>query len=168
MPPNLVLVHAHPPHNATVLLDNYFGQQFNSLNSDVKVHPKSGAIFFTDVTVDSGAAGGFLGRNTTLPSTIYAFDVERKSQVFLNRRVFTYVDAGIPDGLQVDTAGNIYSGCADGVHVWNKEGTLIGKFFLGAESANLVFAGKGMLVILAERVVYLAEIAADGVDLAVD
>ncbi|KZT06693.1 D-lactonohydrolase-like protein [Laetiporus sulphureus 93-53] len=218
MPPNLVLVNAYPPHNATVLLDNYFGRQFNSLN-DVRVHPKGKAIFFTDVTygwlnhfrpppllpnqvyrfdpdtghvrvvadgfmrcnglafskdgktvyiADSGAAAGFLGRNTTQPSTIYAFDVEPKSQVFLNRRVFAYVDAGVPDGLQVDTAGNVYSGCADGVHVWNKEGTLIGKFFLGAESANLVFAGKGKLVMLAETVVYLAQIAADGVNLAVD
>ena len=50
--------------------------------------------------------------------------------------------------------------------MWNKEGTLIGKFFLGASSANMVFAGKGRLVIMAETNVYLAEIAAEGLDLA--
>ena len=44
--------------------------------------------------------------------------------------------------------------------VWNAEGTLIGKFFLGTLSANLVFAGDGRLVIMAETAVYLAEIAA--------
>jgi gluconolactonase len=48
-PPSLTLVNPDPPFNATVLLDNFFGRQFNSLN-DVKVHPKSGKFFFTDVT----------------------------------------------------------------------------------------------------------------------
>lgn len=48
-PPSIVLANPRPPYNVTVLLDNYFGRQFNSLN-DVKVHPKSGKFFFTDVT----------------------------------------------------------------------------------------------------------------------
>jgi len=95
----------------------------------------------------------------------YAFDVESKSQVFLNRRVFAHVDSGVPDGVQVDTSGNVYASCADGVHVWDKQGTLIGKFFLGTESANMVFAGSGKLVILAETTIYLAQIAADGTNL---
>lgn len=47
LPPSLALVNPNPPHNVTILLDNFFGRQFNSLN-DVKVHP-SGKIFFTDV-----------------------------------------------------------------------------------------------------------------------
>ena len=46
------------------------------------------------------------------------------------------------------------------VQVWNSEGTLIGKFFVGGVSANLVFAGNGRLVILAETAIYFAEIAA--------
>lgn len=49
LPPTLALVNPAPPHNTTILLDNFFGRQFNSLN-DVKVHRPSGAIFFTDVT----------------------------------------------------------------------------------------------------------------------
>jgi gluconolactonase len=44
--PSIALINPLPPYNVTVLLDNYFGRQFNSLN-DVKVHP-SGKIFFTD------------------------------------------------------------------------------------------------------------------------
>lgn len=47
LPPSIALVNPNPPHNTTVLLDNYFGRQFNSLN-DIKVHP-SGKLFFTDV-----------------------------------------------------------------------------------------------------------------------
>lgn len=46
--PAIARVNPAPPHNVTVLLDNYYGRQFTSLN-DIKVHP-SGKIFFTDVT----------------------------------------------------------------------------------------------------------------------
>lgn len=46
-PPNIALVNPRPPYNSTVILDNYLGRQFNSLN-DIKVHPKSKAVFFTD------------------------------------------------------------------------------------------------------------------------
>ena len=49
LPPSLALVDPTPPHNTTVLLDNFFGRQFNSLN-DVKIHPGSNKLFFTDVT----------------------------------------------------------------------------------------------------------------------
>lgn len=210
-PPSIALVNPLPPHNVTVLLDNYYGRQFNSLN-DIKVHP-SGKLFFTDVIygflnsfrpaplmpnqvyrfdpdtgavrvvadgfdkcngiaftadgntayiADSGAALSNAGTNQTEPSTIYAFDVDPHTHVFKNRRVLAYIDAGIPDGIQVDTKGNIYSGTADGVQVWNSSGDLLGKFFLGTTSANMVFAGDGRLVILAETKVFLAKIAAKG------
>ena len=49
--------------------------------------------------------------------------------------------------------------------VWNPEGTLVGKFFVGAGSCNVAFAGDGKLVILAERAIYLARVVACGVDL---
>ena len=49
IPPSLVLVDPANPSNTTVLLDNFFGRQFNSLN-DVKIHPKTGKLFFTDST----------------------------------------------------------------------------------------------------------------------
>lgn len=42
---------------------------------------------------------------------------------------------------------------------------MLGKFFLGTTSANLVFANKGQLVILAETQIVLAQIAAEGFDL---
>ncbi|KAJ7040712.1 D-lactonohydrolase-like protein [Mycena alexandri] len=197
LPPSIALVNPNPPHNATVLLDNFFGRQFNSLN-DIKIHPTSGNIFFTDTVygwlnhfrpeplmpnqvyrlnpdtgavrvvatdfdrnngiaftgdgktayvTDTGAQGGFLGINQTQPATIYAYDVDPTTET------------GIPDGIQVDTEGNVYSGCGDGVQVWNSAGDLIGKIFLGTTSANMAFAGPGRLVIMAETKIFLAEIA---------
>lgn len=49
LPPNLAVVNPASPHNTTVLIDNFFGRPFNSIN-DVKVHRQTGNIFFTDVT----------------------------------------------------------------------------------------------------------------------
>ncbi|KAJ3933060.1 MAG: D-lactonohydrolase-like protein [Lentinula lateritia] len=215
LPPSIVLVNPLPPYNATVLLDNYFGRQFVSLN-DIKVHPTNGKLFFTDVdygflnlfrpaplmpfqvyrfdpvtsavrvvadgfnkpngiaftpdgnTVyvsDTGASGGFLGNNLTLPASIYAFDVDPVTHAFKNRRVLAYADAGVPDGIQLDSNGNIYSGCADGTQVWAPDGTLLGKFFLGMSTAEMIFAGDGRLVILAETKMYLAKIAAKSIPL---
>jgi len=216
LPPNLVMVNPNPPYNTTVLLDNYFGRQFNSLN-DVKVHRASGNIFFTDPTYgylngfrpapeiptqvyrynpttgavkvvadgfykcngvafnpsetvayvsDTGISGGFEGTDQTLPATIYAFDIDPLTQAFTNRRVFAYADAGVPDGLQLDSLGNVYSGTGEGISVWNPEGTLIGKFFLNSTAAEMIFAGPGRLVILDETTLYLAKIQAQGIDLA--
>ena len=47
-PPSIVLVNPKPPYDATVLLNNFLGRRFNSLNN-IKVHP-TGKILFTDVT----------------------------------------------------------------------------------------------------------------------
>lgn len=80
--------------------------------------------------------------------------------MFLNRRIFAYTDTGIPDGVQVDAAGNVYAGCGDGVQVWSSGGTLLGKFFIETTSANMVFAGDGRLVIMAETKIFVAKIAA--------
>lgn len=66
---------------------------------------------------DTGGSGGFLGNNGTEPATIYEFDVDARTDAFLNRRVFAYIDTGVPDGVQLDTAGNVYAGTGEGVQV---------------------------------------------------
>ncbi|KAF4993112.1 hypothetical protein FGRMN_6727 [Fusarium graminum] len=43
----LYLMNPKSPYNTTVLVDNYFGRQFNSIN-DVSVNPRNGDIYFTD------------------------------------------------------------------------------------------------------------------------
>ncbi|KAF9223171.1 calcium-dependent phosphotriesterase [Gyrodon lividus] len=214
LPPSIVLVSPSPPYNTTVLLDNFYGRQFNSLN-DIKVLPGTDIMFFTDPSygwlngfrpepmlpsqvyrfdpstgqvrvvadqfvhpngiaftpdgrtafvTDTGMNSGLFGINQTLPTTIYQFDVDSVTQAFTNRRVFAYADSGLPDGIQLDTMGNIYSGCGEGTHVWNSEGTLIGKFFLNSTSAEMIFTKSG-LVILNEEAIYLANIQAQGANL---
>ena len=91
--------------------------------------------------------------------------MDPETQSFANRRVFAYSDSGIPDGIQLDTNGNVYSGCGDGTHVWNSEGTLIGKFFLNSTTAEMMFTKSGLLI-LDEETIYLANIQAQGIDLA--
>lgn len=49
--------------------------------------------------------------------------------------------------------------------MWNPDGVLLGKFFVDAVSANMVFAGDGRLAILAETNVYLVHFAAKGFSL---
>lgn len=57
--------------------------------------------------------------------------------------LFAYVPVGIPDGVHCDTNGNVYSGCGDGVYVWNKDGTLIGNIYTGGTSANFQVSWHG-------------------------
>ncbi|KAF8987253.1 D-lactonohydrolase-like protein [Cyathus striatus] len=209
LPSAVVLLNPKAPFNATVLVDNFFGRQFNSMN-DIKIHP-SGKIFFTDPSFgflnmekpapqlpnqvysldpdtrlvrvvadqlqlpngiafntngkiafvsDTGFLGAQFNVNTTGTSTIYAYDVDPDTLMFNNRRVFAYVDAGIPDGIQVDTQDNVYAATADGVQIFNKKGVLIGKVFVGSNVANMAFAGPDILVILANTSIFAASIKA--------
>lgn len=100
----------------------------------------------------------------TLWCNSYQYDVDPVTQSFTNRRVFAYSDSGIPDGIQLDTNGNMFSGCGDGAHVWNPQGTLIGKFFINATDPEIIFTKSGLLI-LADENVYLTNIAARGIDL---
>ena len=70
IPPTMALLNPSPPYNYTVILDNYFGRQFNSLN-DVKVHPTSGAFFFCDP-----AYGWYQAFRPTpaIPNQVYRYD----------------------------------------------------------------------------------------------
>ncbi|EUC62959.1 SMP-30/gluconolaconase/LRE-like region protein [Rhizoctonia solani AG-3 Rhs1AP] len=116
------------------------------------------------------------------PGTIYAYDVIHSPDgadhrthppALTNRRLFAFTDCGMPDGIKCDTKGNVYAGCFDGVHVWNKHGALMGKILLGLDlpasngvpkgrgCANLVFVPGGLLMFAEDRM-YLATIQARG------
>lgn len=59
-------------------------------------------------------------------------------------------DTPIPDGIKCDVDGNVYSGCGDGVHVWNTTGRLIGKIAVPGGVANFCFGRPGELFLLNE------------------
>lgn len=73
-------------------------------------------------------------------------------QPFLtNRRLFAMADTGIPDGIKCDMDGNVYSGCGDGINVWNAGGVLLGRILVEGGAANFCFGRKGELFILNEH-----------------
>ncbi|KAI9845468.1 MAG: hypothetical protein M1838_001709 [Thelocarpon superellum] len=78
-------------------------------------------------------------------ATVYAYDlVATAGNAHLsNRRVFAHADAGAPDGIKCDVKGHVYSGCGDGVHVWNSRGMLIGKIAVPGGIANFCFGDGG-------------------------
>ncbi|KAK9454997.1 hypothetical protein V1511DRAFT_488668 [Dipodascopsis uninucleata] len=82
-------------------------------------------------------------------SSIYAFDVVNNK--LMNKRLFAFSDSAAPDGIKCDSAGNVYSGCGDGVHVWNPDGFLIGKILAPQGIANLVFTDPGSLIMFNEN-----------------
>ncbi|SPO30012.1 related to Gluconolactonase [Ustilago trichophora] len=65
-----------------------------------------------------------------------------------SRREFAHSTSGVPDGIHVDTEGNVWAGHGNGVHVYKPQddgsGKLIGKFVLpgGKGVANFCWAGK--------------------------
>lgn len=93
LPPSITAVNPAAPHNVTVLLDNFIGRQFNSLN-DIKIHPTSKKLFFTDVTCVSLQVSVELSSLTVhnsygwlnhfrplplMPSQVYRFDPDTGS-----------------------------------------------------------------------------------------
>ncbi|KAG3134773.1 hypothetical protein PI126_g18557 [Phytophthora idaei] len=86
---------------------------------------------------DTGAQESDL--DLSRPATIYAYDIVDNKRID-NKRLFGFADSGIPDGVHTDTDGNVWAGCGDGVHIWNPEGILVGKIYLGETSNNFAFA----------------------------
>ncbi|TQS33442.1 hypothetical protein Golomagni_06214 [Golovinomyces magnicellulatus] len=209
--PALYAVNPLPPYNATVLVNNYFGRQFNSLN-DVSVNPVNRKIYFTDVTygywqdfrpkpllpnqvycldpvtmavtvvadqliapngitfspggnyayiTDTGSLKVRYGSDPTGPATIYRYDVESDGTLS-GRKTFAFPSTGVPDGIHCDAEGNVYSGCFDGIHVWNRHGKFLGKIFTNGTAPNFNFMGKGRMVIAAETRLYYATLGASG------
>ncbi|MDZ4134439.1 MAG: SMP-30/gluconolactonase/LRE family protein [Paracoccaceae bacterium] len=97
-----------------------------------------------------------------LPRHIRVFDVAGAR--LTNGRVFAKIDAGIPDGIRTDTAGNLWSSAADGVHCFAPDGTLLGKIRVPEVVSNLTFGGprRNRLFITATSSVYAIYVTATG------
>lgn len=132
--------------------------------ADAFIRP-NGLAFSPDESVlyvtDTGAASGSGPINPIGPATIYAFDIHLASgSPFLtNRRLFAYADLGIPDGIKVDTMGNVYAGCGDGVHIWNAGGDLSGKILVQGGIANFGFGEAGVMFLLNENRLYRVDLS---------
>lgn len=121
-------------------------------------------MYVTDTGAIQAHAGPGNGHqfscNPRLPATIYVYDVVG-GRSLQNRRVFTYCHSGVPDGIKCDEHGNVYSGCGDGVHVWDVDGTLIGKINVGVTTANFCFV-KGGIWMFSEKKLCFCQLGAKG------
>jgi gluconolactonase len=78
--------------------------------------------------------------------------------------VFAVVSPGVPDGLRLDTAGNVWVSCGDGVVVYGSDGTALGKIRVPEPVANLTFGGsrRNRLFIAASTSLYSLYVNARG------
>jgi gluconolactonase len=97
------------------------------------------------------------------PHHIRAFDVTDQGTL-RNSRVLIEVSPGIPDGLRLDTEGNIWCSAADGVHCITPGGELIGKIRTPEICANVVFGGprRNRLFLCAYTSIYAVYVEAVG------
>jgi gluconolactonase len=73
------------------------------------------------------------------PRHIRVFDVD--GDKIKNGRLFATCTNGLFDGLRVDEDGRIWTSAGDGVHVYDPDGTLIGKIHVPEVVANVCFGG---------------------------
>ena len=70
-------------------------------------------------------------------------------------RVFASFTEGFPDGIKVDSLGNVWASGKRGIFVFSPQGVLLGEIVLGNVVGNLAFgvdrAGKPVLYITADR-----------------
>ena len=98
------------------------------------------------------------------PHHIRVFEV-RDGKRLSRGRVFAEVSPGVPDGLRLDSDGNVWTSARDGVHTYAPDGTLLGKIKLPAAVANLCFGGpeRNRLYITATDTVWEVSVTARGV-----
>lgn len=81
-----------------------------------------------------------------------------------NSHVFAHIDNGIPDGMRVDTDGNLWSSAADGIHCFGPDGVLLGKIKIPQGVSNLTFGGprRNRLFITATKSLYAIYVTTTG------
>jgi gluconolactonase len=98
------------------------------------------------------------------PHHIRAFDVGANGKLSKSR-VFAEVSPGVPDGFRVDTEGNVWTSCQNGVICFNASGHSLGKIKIPQMVANVCFGGpkRNRLFITATKSLYAVYLAATGV-----
>jgi len=73
-----------------------------------------------------------------------------------NGRVFAVVEPGLPDGFRVDAQGWLYVSAEDGIHVFDPDGTLLGKILVPERTGNCTWgeADRATLYIAASTSLY--------------
>jgi gluconolactonase len=109
------------------------------------------------------ADSGF-SHDDAAPHHIRVFDVSEDGTL-AGGAVFAEVAPGVPDGMRIDSEGNLWTSAGDGIHVLDPDGALLGKILLPQTVANLTFGGprRNRLFVTATRSLYALYVAATGV-----
>jgi gluconolactonase len=75
------------------------------------------------------------------PAHIRVFDVTADGSL-ANSRVFADCTAGLFDGFRIDETGRLWTSCAEGIHCFDPDGTLIGKVLVPEIVSNICFGGR--------------------------
>ncbi len=133
-----------------------------SVVADSFVKP-NGLVFSPDESVlyvtDSGANQEADSYYINKLHHIIAFDM-LEGRHLINQRLFAVITPGFPDGLKVDSRGNVYASSFSGVQVFNPLGDLIGEINLPG-TVNFTFDGPGhnILFIMADDAIWAAVLA---------
>src|SRR6185437_6757402 len=75
------------------------------------------------------------------PRHIRRFKFSADGATLSGGEVFAESTSGLFDGFRVDTEGRLWTSAGDGVHVYDADGTLLGKFLIPEMVANVTFGG---------------------------
>jgi len=97
------------------------------------------------------------------PRHIRVFEVTEKNTL-KKGKVFAECDSGLFDGFRVDTDGRVWSSAGDGVHCFDRGGTLLGKILVPEVVANVAFGGvkKNRLYICGTTSLYAVHVCVTG------
>ncbi|UES59711.1 SMP-30/gluconolactonase/LRE family protein (plasmid) [Roseibium aggregatum] len=114
----------------------------------------NGLAFSADESVLYVAESGS-SHDAGVPSVIRSFKLDDTGRI-LSDNVFATIDRGLPDGMRVDIAGNLWSSASDGIHCFHPDGTRLGKILVPEVVSNLCFGGMrgNRLLITATTSVY--------------
>jgi gluconolactonase len=104
-----------------------------------------------------------LSHDPTGPHHIRAFDVSEAGKLSKGR-VFAEVSPGVPDGMRIDTEGNVWTSCQNGVICIDPGGTPLGKIKVPQMVANVAFGGprRNRLFITATKSLYSVYLGISG------
>lgn len=86
--------------------------------------------------VDTG-----ITHDPTCTPKIRVYDVRPDGASVSNGQLFTICDAGVFDGIRADVHGNVWAAAGDGIHCFDKNGTLLGKVLVPEVCSNFTFGG---------------------------
>jgi gluconolactonase len=97
------------------------------------------------------------------PKHIRVFDVSEGGKVSGGRE-FADCTAGLFDGFRLDVDGRIWTSAGDGIHVYDPDGTLIGKIAVPEVVANCCFGGpkRNVLYICGTTSLYAVRVMVNG------